>query len=292
MPDFTLNFRVGAGRRSTTESTADFVAAKAVEVLRAQAEKKGVERVAAAVEASSADIIRDITVDAERFGSQAARVFTKIQSPASATGSVITALEGIPRASAVSSRDAGSSRLKGKTTVEWKALMKTTLENKRRRMQASKRRRSGVTSAGQPTTFFVDTGALRAVLLSYMGPAFAALIDPKIVVRRGPRKVTVSLSILAQASGKEKAGVSSDSLPGIYRSASTDSEALFVRYLKKVGAPDRDPRHPLKHKLENPRGKHRPFFQNTLIFWLATRLPAVLDKSLRTSISRRTKKAK
>lgn len=292
MPDFTLNFRVGGERRSTADADPKFVAAKTVAALRAQAEKKSVERVALALEAAAPDIIAAITKDAETFGSRAARVFTKIQSP-EGHGVVSTALEGISRSSAIFSRDRGSSRLQGKTTVEWAALTKATLNNKRRRQRAARRRRKGTSkSAGAPETFFVDTGALRQVLLDYMGPAFAALVDPKVVVKRGPKKVTVTLSILAQASGKEKAGVTSDSLPGIYRDANTDSESLFVRYLKRAGAPDRDGKHPLQRKLENPRGKHRPFFQNTLIFWISQRLPGVLDKSLRSAIAQRSKKAK
>ncbi|GBU16875.1 MULTISPECIES: hypothetical protein [Methylobacterium] len=287
MPDFTLLFRVGGRRANTVDQDPSFVAAKSVELLRAQAEKKGVERTAEGIFAARDDIVRDIAQDADRFGSQAARVFTKIRSPAS--GTITTALDGISRASAVSSTDSASSRLKGKTTVEWVALTKRTLENKRRRMVSSRRRR-GAVSAGQPDTFFVDTGNLRKVLLDYFGPALASLVDPKIIVRRGPRKVTVSLSILAQASGKEKAGVSPQSLPGAYGDGGARSESLFVRYLKKVGAPDRDPKHPLLYKLENPHGTHRPFFQNTLIFWISNRLPIVLDKSLRKALSRRVKK--
>lgn len=290
MPDFALNFRLGARRAGAGEPPdPSFVAAKAVELLRRQAEAKGVERVAEAVLAAQNEIVQDIAQDAARFGSQAARVFTRIKSPTE--GMVSTALDGISRAAAVSSTNRMSARLKGKTTVEWAALTKGTLENKRRRLRAA-RRGGGRRTAGEATTFFVDSGELRSVLTSFLGPAMALLVDPKVTVRRGPRKVTVSLSLMAQASGKEKAGVTAAAIPGIYGGGTAREESLFVRYLKKAGAPDRDPLHPLAYKLENPRGAHRPFLQNTLVFWVSNRLPLVLEKSLRTALSRRVKKGK
>ncbi|PZP71770.1 hypothetical protein [Methylorubrum populi] len=286
--DFTLNFRVGGTRASAAERDPKFIAARTVELLRKQAEAKGVERVAEAIVAAEAAIIQDITLDAQRFGASAARVFTRIKSPAS--GSVSIAFDTINRGAAVFSSDRTSSRLKGKTTTEWLALTKATIANKHRRMKASRRRTRGVRSAGDPNTFFVDTGDLRKTLTDFLGPAMGMLVDPKITVRRGPRKVTVSISLLAQASGKEKAGVSAQSLPGAYGGRATRSESLFLRYLKKAGAPDRDPKHPLAHKLENPRGISRPFLQDTLLYWISIRLPLVLEKSLRTALSRRTKK--
>lgn len=187
-------------------------------------------------------------------------------------------LDDVSRNAGVFSNDSMSKRLQGKTTVEWLALTKQTIANKRRR------------KAGSPTTFFVDSGALRDLLIEYLGPAMATLVDPRIVVRKGPRRVSVTLSLMAQASGREKAGVTGQSFPGATGGASAREESLFVRYLKKAGAPDRDPKHPLAYKLENPRGSHRPFLQDTLVYWISRRLPLVLDKSLRSALAKAKKK--
>ena len=288
MPDVTLNFRVGAVKSSTQASDPAFVAAKTVELLRRKAEEKGADRVVEAILANQAQIVADITADASKFAASAARVFTRIKSPP--TGSVSISLDDVNRSAGVFSTDSTSKRLRGKTTVEWLALTKRTLDNKRRRQRAS--RRGGRGSAGEAATFFVDSGDLRKLLLDHLGPAMAAMLDPKITVRRGPRKVTATISVMAQASGREKAGVTGSSFPGAGApGAVARQESLFVRYLKKAGARD-NPRHPLAYKLENPNGQHRPFLQNALVFWLNVRLPLVLEKSLRTALSRRIKRVK
>ena len=272
--DLQLLFRVGGTK--TSEPAA--VAARAVAVLREHAEAKGIERVMEAVVANEQAIVAAVTADAAKFASQAARVFTRLKSPSS--GSVSISLDDISRNAGVLSGDTMSKRLQGKTTTEWLALTKQTVAAKRRR------------KAGEPATFFVNTGALRTLLIEYLGPAMAALVDPRIVVRKGPRRVSVTLSIMAQASGREKAGVTGASFPGASGGGVARDESLFVRYLKKAGAPDRDPKHPLAYKLENPRGSHRPFLQNTLVYWISRRLPIVLDKSLRSALAKTKKKGK
>lgn len=272
--DLQLLFRVGGSKTGDP----GFVAARAVELLRERAEAKGIERLMEAIVADEKAIVAAITADADKFAGQAARVFTRLKSPSS--GSVTISLDDISRNAGVLSSDSMSKRLQGKTTTEWLALTKQTVANKRRR------------KAGEPTTFFVETGALKALLTEYLGPAMAALVDPRIVVRKGPRRVSVTLSLMAQASGREKAGVTGASFPGAAGGGIAREESLFVRYLKKVGAPDRDPKHPLAYKLENPRGAHRPFLQNTLVYWISRRLPLVLDKSLRSAVAKSKKKGK
>ncbi|GJE78084.1 hypothetical protein [Methylorubrum suomiense] len=283
--DVSLNFRVGPAKSSTSAADPRFVAAKAVELLRQAAEAKGADRVVEAIVANQNQIVADVAADASKFAASAARIFTRIKSPP--TGRISISLDDITRGAGVSSTDSMSKRLKGKSTVEWVALTQKTIANKRRRA-----RRRGSRSTGDVTTFFVDSGDLRQLLLTYLGPAVALLLDPKISVRRGPRKVTATISVMAQASGREKAGVTGASFPGAASpGAVAREESLFVRYLKRAGARD-DPRHPLAYKLENPAGQHRPFLQNTLVFWLSTRLPVVLEKSLRMALAKRTRKGK
>lgn len=272
--DLQLLFRVGGAKGGD----AGFVAERAIAVLRERAEAKGIERLMDAIVADEKAIVAAITADAAKFGAQTARVMTRLKSPS--TGSVTISLDDISRNAGVLSGDSMSKRLQGKTTTEWLALTPQTVANKRRR------------KSGEPTTFFVDTGALRKTLREYLGPAMEQLVDPKIVVRRGPRRVSVTLSLMAQASGREKAGVTGASFPGASGGGIAREESLFVRYLKKAGAPDRDPKHPLAYKLENPRGAHRPFLQNSLIFWISRRLPLVLDKSLRSAVAKAKKKGK
>lgn len=272
--DLQLLFRVGGSKTGDP----GFVAARAVELLRERGEAKGIERVMEAVIADEPAIVAAVTADAAKFASQAARVFTRLKSPSS--GSVSISLDDISRNAGVLSGDSMSKRLQGKTTTEWLALTKQTVAAKRRR------------KVGEPATFFVNTGALRTLLTEYLGPAMAALVDPRIVVRKGPRRVSVTLSLMAQASGREKAGVTGASFPGANGGGVARDESLFVRYLKKAGAPDRDPKHPLAYKLENPRGSHRPFLQNTLVYWISRRLPLVLDKSLRSALAKTKKKGK
>lgn len=286
--DFQINVRAGGNRGSATESTPAFIAQRVVDALRKQIEAKGTERVLEAIITHQEAIIRDITRDALRFGDQAARVFTRVKS--STAGTVSISLDDISKRTGtlVSSTDRMSARLKGRTTVEWLALRTKTVEAKRRRMRR-KRGKGARKSAGEPETFFVDSGALRETLTSFLGPALALLINPKITVRRGPRKVTATLSIMAQASGKEKAGLTYQTLPQAYGGGSAaESESLFVRYLKRAGA--KDPH--LGAKLENPRGRHRPFLQNTLIFWISNRMPLVFEKSLKAALSKRMVKVK
>jgi hypothetical protein len=286
--DFAINVRAGGNRQSTAENTPEFIARKTVDALRRQIEAKGVERVLEAIVANEAAIVRDVTRDAERFGGQAARVFTRVKS--SPGGTVSISLDDISQRTGtlVSSTDRMSSRLKGKTTVEWLALRKATVDAKRRRMR-QKRRKKAARSAGEPETFFVDSGALRATLTDFLGPAMALLVDPKILVRRGTRKVTATMSVMAQASGREKAGLTYQTLPQAYGGATaTGSESLFIRYLKRAGAKDTN----LGAKLENPNGRHRPFLQNTLVYWISNRMPLVFEKSLKTALAKRVKKVK
>jgi len=283
MTDFSLNFRVGG----TKSDQPAFVAARAMQVMREQAERKGMDRLVAAIEANQAQIVADIAADAAKFGASAAKVFTRIKSPA--TGSVSISLDDVARGAGVSSTDSLSKRLQGKSTVQWLALTRETIRNKQRRARA---RRGARRSAGDATTFFVDTGELRDTLNRYLGPALVLMLDPKIRVTRGPRKITATISVMAQASGREKAGVTGASFPGaVTRGAIARNESLFVRYLKRAGAKD-DPRHPLAYKLENPNGAHRPFLQNALAYWISVRLPIVLEKSLRSALAKRIKKVK
>lgn len=289
MADLALKFRVGGTAAGTAASVPGFVGDRAAKILAQAAEKKGLDRVIEAIQAHESQIVAEIAADAAKFGVSAAKVFTRIQSPA--TGAVSISLDDIHRNAGVTSTDSLSKRLQGKTTTQWQALTRATIANKQRRMRRA--RRGGARgSAGSANTFFVDTGALRDVLNQYLGPALAMLLDPKIVVKRGPRKVTATISVMAQASGREKAGVTGASFPGVSApGVLSRNESLFVRYLKRAGVRD-DPKHPLAYKLENPRGAHRPFLQNTLAFWISVRLPAVLEKSLKSALSRRLKKVK
>lgn len=282
--ELSLSFRVGG----TKSDQPAFVAARAVQVLREQAERKGMDRLVAAIETHQAQIIADITADASKFGASAAKVFTRVTSPASGTTSI--SLDDVARGAGVSTTDSLSKRLAGKSVVQWQALTRATIQNKQRRARA---RRGGTRrAAGSASTFFVDTGELRDTLNRLLGPALAMMLDPKIKVTRGPRKVTAAISIMAQASGREKAGVTGASFPGANtRGAIARNESLFVRYLKRAGAKD-DPRHPLAYKLENPNGAHRSFLQNALVFWITVRLPIVLEKSLRSALAKRMKKVK
>lgn len=279
--DLTLNFRLG-GAAGGTRNTA--MTDKIMTVLREKLEKKGVDRIYEALNdpAIQAKILADITADARKFGMATANVMTRIKS--SPAGPTSISIDGLIRRAAIFSNDPSSSRLTGKTVVQWRALTEATLANKRRRAAASRGRNATGRSAREPNTYFVDTGDLRKVLNDHLGEAFALLVDPRIVVKEGAKKVTVTLSIMAQASGREKAGVT-DLTAGIER-----EETMFVRYLKRAGARD-DGRHPLAYKLTNPRGDHRPFLQNSLAFWITARLPLVLDKSLRSALARRVKKA-
>lgn len=280
----SLSVRVGGQRRGTSEaSDPNFVANRLVQVLKDAADKKGIDAVIAALEANMDKIIAEVTRDAQNFGDAAARVMTKIQSPIG--GSTTVSLDAIPRRSAVYSTDRMSTKLKGKTTVEWLALSAETRRNKRNRA----RLRGGRQSKTGPTTFFVDSGALKKVLDQYLGQAFALLVDPRIIVRRTKTGVNVTLSIMAQASGREKAGVTGDSFPGVNAPGTiAREESLFVRYLKRAGARDDK----LSYKLGNPRGFQRPFLQNSLAFWISNRMPAVLEGSLRTALAKNLKKGK
>lgn len=277
----SLRVRVGGQKRSTSDSDPAFVGNRLVEVLRDAARKKGIEAVMEALETNMPAIIAEVTEDARRFGDAAARVMTKIQSPIG--GSVTVSLDAIPRRSAVFSTDRMSTKLKGKTTVEWLALSAETRRNKRNRA-----RLRGGKGKGDTNTFFVDSGALKKTLDQHLGLAFAMLVDPKIVVRRTKTGANVTLSIMAQASGKEKAGVTGESFPGVMGAGAAREESLFVRYLKRSGARDDK----LSYKLGNPRGFQRPFLQNSLAYWISRRMPAVLEGSLRSALAKNLKKAK
>lgn len=280
-PAVTLNVRVGGQKRATTQNDPAFVGNRLVEVLRQAADRKGIDQVMAALETNMPAIIAEVTEDARRFGDAAARVMTKIQSPIG--GSVTVSLDAIPRRSAVFSTDRMSTKLKGKTTVEWLALSAETRRNKRNRA-----RLRGGRGKGDTNTFFVDSGELKKTLEQHLGPAFAMLVDPKIIVRRTKTGANVTLSIMAQASGKEKAGVTGDSFPGVMGAGAARDESLFVRYLKRSGARDDK----LSYKLGNPRGFQRPFLQNSLAYWISRRMPAVLEGSLRSALAKNLKKAK
>jgi hypothetical protein len=278
--DFGLTFRLVNAKVDPAVA-----AERAVAMLREQIERKGMERVVRAIIDSQNEIVADIAADAKVFGAGIARVMTRVKSPASGTTSV--SLDSAAKGSLVSSTDSMSSRLKGKTTVEWQALTAQTIRAKQNRMRV---RNGGGRRPKGGDTFFVDTGQLQKDLLTYLGDAFAGLIDPKIVVTEGKRKVSVRISLMSTASGSAKAGVTGDSFPGVNAGSPARNESLFVRYLKRAGVRD-DKRHPLAYKLENPRGSHRPFLQNSLSFWIANRLPVVLEKSLRKALSKRVKAA-
>ncbi len=288
MSDVKLNFRVGRSAASTRAPDPAFVAAAVVEKMREAAQKRGIDAVVLALTNHQDEIIAAITADASKFAASAARVFTRIRSPAS--GAISISLDDVTRGAGVTSTDSLSKRLQGKSTVEWLALTRKTVANKRRKQRARGTRSRG--STAQAETFFVDSGALRDVLLQYLGPAMAALLDPRVTIKRHSRGVTATVSVMSQASGREKAGVTSSSFPGAASpGAISRGESLFTRYLKRVGVRD-DPRHPLAYKLENPRGQHRPFLQNMLVFWLSNRLPIVFEKALKSALSKSIKRSK
>ncbi len=271
--DLQLLFRVGGSKTGDP----GFVAARAVELLRERAEAKGIERLMEAIVADEKAIVNAVTADAAKFAGQAARVFTRLKSPSS--GSVTISLDDISRNAGCCRPTACRSGCRARPPPSgWPH------KADRGEQAAPEGRRAHHVLRGDR--------ALKALLTEYLGPAMAALVDPRIVVRKGPRRVSVTLSLMAQASGREKAGVTGASFPGAAGGGIAREESLFVRYLKKAGAPDRDPKHPLAYKLENPRGAHRPFLQNTLVYWISRRLPLVLDKSLRSALAKAKKKGK
>jgi hypothetical protein len=274
----SLRFRIGPQMSGTTKRAED-ATAEVVQVLRKMIKEKGVEDLAAAIVIGQESIIREIRLDADRFARNAASVMTRVRSPA--TGSIYVSVDDVNRnfvgSTSFEQFKEGNRLVEGShTVVSWNALTARTLANKRYRSRKMGPR-------GGSDTFFVDSGELRSVLTTYLGPAFAALVDPQIIVNDYPEKgkVTVTLITMAKNIGFAKKFVGRENLPFLNtgssgNAASSGNETVLVQYLRSAGARDPD----LGAKLTNPRGTQRPFLQPVLAFWLTTRLPIVLERCL------------
>lgn len=279
-----IKFRIGT-RISTADkaSRPDDVTSEIIDKLKRMIKSKGIDNLQAALFLNQEMIIKEITTDATRFAQNAAKVMTRVRSPA--TGSVYVSVDDVNRnfvGSATFEEFKAGSRLveNGATVVSWNALTARTLANKRRRNKSFGPR-------GAADQFFVDSGELRSTLITYLGPAFASLIDPKIIFKRyrEPDRVTATLTVMAKNMGFAKKGVSAANLPFMSTGqagnrASAGSENLMVSYLRAAGARDPD----LAAKLTNPRGAQRPFLQPVLAFWLTTRLPIVLERAMKKAM--------
>lgn len=279
----SLRFRIGPQQGTVGGKRPQDVTADVTQKLTRFAKEQGVENLVAALFASKEEILKSIRLDANRFAENAARVMTRVRSPS--TGSIFVSVDDVNRnfVGAISMNEfrEGNRMVEGgHTVVSWNALTARTLANKR-----SRATRLG--PRGSPDQFFVDSGQLRSLLITYLGPAFAALVDPAIVFKRvenddGPTdKVNVTLITMAKNSGFAKKGVGRENFPFLNtgqmgNKASSSNETMMVQYLQAAGANDPN----LGAKLTNPRGAQRPFLQPVLAFWLTNRLPIVLERSL------------
>lgn len=283
-PKLTLRFRAGPRSTAVGGARPEDITAEVEDKLRRMAKKVGLEELAAALFTSKDAVLREIRVDATRFAENAAKVMTRVRSPT--TGSIYVSVDDVNRnfvgSSSFEEFKAGSRLVEGShTVVSWNALTARTLARKRGRQR-------GFGPRGSPETFFVDSGQLRSLLITYLGPAFAMLIDPQIIFTRKEEGVTVTLTVMAKNAGFAKRGVGKANAPFLAsgqagNAASAGNENLMVSYLQAAGA--RDPK--LAAKLTNPRGIHRPFLQPVLAYWLTTRLPIVLERALLKALKSR-----
>ena len=281
MADLEIRFSAGAQKSSAANPVA--VTRDVVRILRKVAADKGRVELRAALTAGGPEIVEALRADANRFASNAAKVFTRIQSPATGRGTVSISLDDVNRNIAGFSSETGRAlrrtRIgdpdKGHQLIQWTALTRRTLANKRGRQKRGQ-------LAGAPTTFFVDSGQLRDVLLTYLGPAMANLIDPIIKVYERDGVVRINVSVMSKTYGMAKAGVSQANLPLLggadSQGLTSRNETIFASALVAAGAPNL--KGTLQERLTNPRGAQRAFLQAVLAFWLFKRLPLVFERSL------------
>lgn len=272
-----LKFRAGPQVSTVGEKRPEDITAEVEDKMRRLVKKVGLEDLASALFISKEPVLKEIRLDATRFAENAAKVMTRVKSPA--TGSVYVSVDDVNRnfvGSVSFEQFKEGNRLveNSHTVVSWNALTARTLANKKSRGQKFGPR-------GAPDQFFVDSGQLRSLLITYLGPAFANLVDPQLAFNRRQDAVTVVLSVMTKNVGFAKKFVGKANAPFLNtgnqgNAASGQNETLMVAYLKAAGA--RDPN--LGAKLENPRGSHRPFLLPVLAFWLTTRLPLVLERAL------------